>query len=87
MQGPTAAPYAPVPSFWTDQFGIRIQGVGFPPIADEVLVVEGDPAGERFVAEYRRTGGLVGAVVAGSPRALLPYRQELSRLMSSPLPT
>ena len=72
-------PFAPVPSFWSDQYGIRLQGVGLPGRADAVEVVEGDPAGDRFVAEYRRDGALIGAVTAGNVQALLPYRRELRR--------
>lgn len=68
---------APVPSFWSDQFGVRLQGVGLPGLADEVVLVDGDASGDRFVAEFRRDGELVGAVCAGSVKALLPYRRQL----------
>ncbi len=74
----TGPAFAQVPSFWSDQFGIRLQGVGIPSLADDVTVVEGDPAGDRFIAEYRRDGELVAAVSAGSATALLPYRRELA---------
>jgi NADPH-dependent 2,4-dienoyl-CoA reductase/sulfur reductase-like enzyme len=84
LHGPGVGPFAAVPSFWTDQFGVRIQGVGFPTLGPDVEVVDGDPAGRRFVAEYRRDGHVVGAVVAGSPRALLPYRTELQRMTALP---
>jgi NADPH-dependent 2,4-dienoyl-CoA reductase/sulfur reductase-like enzyme len=70
-------PFAPVPSFWSDQYGVRLQGVGLTGRADEVAVVDGDPSGDQFVAEYRRAGELVGAISAGDVRALLPYRREL----------
>jgi 3-phenylpropionate/trans-cinnamate dioxygenase ferredoxin reductase subunit len=85
LQGPEVAAFAPIPSFWTDQFGVRIQGVGLPTLGDQVVVVDGDPAGNRFLAEYRRDGVLVGAVGAGSPRALLPYRSQLQQSMGPPL--
>lgn len=78
LRGPGVPPHAPVPSFWSDQFGVRLQGVGHPDLADAVEVVEGHAAGERFVAEYRRAGRLVAALVSGLPRALLPYRRELA---------
>jgi 3-phenylpropionate/trans-cinnamate dioxygenase ferredoxin reductase subunit len=70
-------PFAPVPSFWSDQYGVRLQGVGLTGRADEVTVVEGDPSEDRFVAEYRREGELIGAISGGDVRALLPYRREL----------
>lgn len=85
LRGPAAADFAPVPSFWTDQFGTRIQGVGLPTLGDEVDVVDGDPASDRFVAEYRRDGIIVGAVAAGSAKALLPYRAQLQKTMGPPL--
>ncbi|MBF8184314.1 FAD-dependent oxidoreductase [Nonomuraea sp. K274] len=78
LHGPAAAPCSPIPSFWSDQFGIRLQGVGLPALADETRLVEGDPASGRFVAEYRRAGALVGAVTGGTARALLPYRRLLT---------
>lgn len=73
----SARRFAPVPSFWSDQFGVRLQGVGLPGLADEAVLVEGDASGDRFVAEFRRAGELVGAVCAGSVKALLPYRRRL----------
>jgi 3-phenylpropionate/trans-cinnamate dioxygenase ferredoxin reductase component len=81
----TAEAHAPVPTFWSDQFGTRIQGVGLPSYADDVTVVDGDAAGDTFVAEYRRHGDIVGAVVGGAAAALLPYRRELAERLRSPL--
>lgn len=72
-------PFAAVPSFWSDQFGVRLQGVGVTDRAEEVRVVEGSATGDNFVAEYWGAGELVGAIVAGNVRALLPYRRELVR--------
>ncbi|MFI7616592.1 NAD(P)/FAD-dependent oxidoreductase [Nonomuraea terrae] len=78
LHGPGAGSCAPMPSFWSDQFGVRIQGVGLPALADETRVVDGDPVSGRFVAEYHRAGELVGAVTGGSAKALLPYRRLLT---------
>ncbi|GAA5190374.1 FAD-dependent oxidoreductase [Rugosimonospora acidiphila] len=69
--------FAPVPSFWSDQFGVRLQGIGLPGLADEATVVDGDASGEHFVAEYRRGGELIGALCAGTVKPLLPYRRQL----------
>jgi NADPH-dependent 2,4-dienoyl-CoA reductase/sulfur reductase-like enzyme len=76
-------PFAPVPSFWTDQFDTRIHGIGLPGLADTVDIIEGDPSGRRFVAEYRLNGELVGAVAAGPATLLLPYRQTLANRMQA----
>jgi 3-phenylpropionate/trans-cinnamate dioxygenase ferredoxin reductase component len=71
--------YAPVPSFWSDHFGTRLQSVGLPALADETRVVDGSLEERRFAAECRRDGRLVGAITYGMPRALLKYRIALSR--------
>lgn len=78
LRGPGVPAHGPVPSYWSDQFGRRLQGVGMPQLATEVEVVDGDPTQDRFVAEYRDAGRVVAALVAGAPRALLPYRRELA---------
>ena len=71
--------YAPVPSFWSDHFGTRLQSVGLPALADETTVVDGSLEERRFAAECRRDGRLVGAITYGMPRALLKYRIALAR--------
>lgn len=76
--GPDTA-YAPVPSFWSDHFGTRVQSVGLPALADETTVVDGSLEERRFVAECRRDGRLVGAITYGMPRGLLKYRIALAR--------
>lgn len=71
---------APLPSFWTDLAGTRIQGLGSPGLADEIRVLEGDPTyPEAGVAvAYARFGRLVGAVTAGLPaQKLLNLRREI----------
>jgi 3-phenylpropionate/trans-cinnamate dioxygenase ferredoxin reductase subunit len=71
--------YAPVPSFWSDHFGTRLQSVGLPALADETTVVDGSLEERRFAAQCRRDGRLVGAITYGMPRTLLKYRIALSR--------
>jgi NADPH-dependent 2,4-dienoyl-CoA reductase/sulfur reductase-like enzyme len=71
---------APLPSFWTDLFGLRIQGVGSPGLADEVEVLEGDPAqpADGVALAYRRAGRLIGVVSAAVPADRhLRYRQAV----------
>ncbi|MGW9497675.1 NAD(P)/FAD-dependent oxidoreductase [Streptomyces prasinus] len=60
-------PFAPVPYFWSDQYGLRIQAYGHLRSHDEVAVVDGDMAERRFVAAYRRGGRLTGALAVGMP--------------------
>ena len=70
--------FAPVPSFWSDQFGLNLQGVGVPSMADTMIITDGDADTTSFVAEFRRDDQLVGAVTAGQARPLLAYRKKLA---------
>jgi 3-phenylpropionate/trans-cinnamate dioxygenase ferredoxin reductase subunit len=69
----------PLPSFWSDQYGTRIQYLGHAELADDVTI-DGDTRERDFVARYTRDGELVAAVVVGRPRAVGELRQQLSYL-------
>ena len=73
---PDGPPFAPLPSFWSDQYGQRLQSFGALGLADEVRVRQGDPDAE-FVAEYLRHGTRVGVLGVGMMPALLALRTEL----------
>ena len=51
-----------VPSFWSDQFGIKIQMVGLSTAADEFRVVAGSTGERKFLGFYRRGDGLAAVV-------------------------
>jgi NADPH-dependent 2,4-dienoyl-CoA reductase/sulfur reductase-like enzyme len=69
--------YVPVPYFWSDQYDVKIQVLGFPRPDDETVVVEGAIEERRFVALYGRAGRLTGALGFSRPRQLMRYRQLL----------
>ncbi len=70
-------PGPPYPaSFWSDQYGLRIQYLGHAQLADAVAV-DGDPGANDFVATYTRDGRLVAALVVGRPRAVGEIRERL----------
>lgn len=71
------APYAPVPYFWSDQFGVKIQLAGRVLPGDEVRVVDGSLAEGRFVALYGRAGSLVAVLGWSRPRLVMQYRNLL----------
>jgi 3-phenylpropionate/trans-cinnamate dioxygenase ferredoxin reductase subunit len=71
-------PYAPVPSFWSDQYGVKIQAVGLPALADEEQVVEGSLDDGRFVVALARQNDLVGAVGFNAAARMPWYRHQLS---------
>ncbi|MFC6885243.1 MULTISPECIES: NAD(P)/FAD-dependent oxidoreductase [Actinomadura] len=71
------APFAPVPSFWSDQFGLRVQSFGAPGLGDRCELVEGDlrRAASGIAMVYHRDGRPVGVVLAGIPASRhRPYR-------------
>ena len=78
LAGRDAAPvFDPVPYFWSDQYGMKIQMVGHPDPDDEVAVVDGRLDEERFVALYGRDNRLTGAVALSRPRQLMAFRPLL----------
>jgi NADPH-dependent 2,4-dienoyl-CoA reductase/sulfur reductase-like enzyme len=68
----------PLPSFWSDQYGLRIQYVGHAHHADGV-VVDGDPSGRDFEAIFTRAGAAVAALTVGRPRAIPALRRRIER--------
>jgi len=75
-----AGPFATLPSFWSDQHGVRIQSIGLPALGTESVVVEGAPEDDRFVLLYTREGRVVGAVSVGMPpRRLAKLRGTVTR--------
>jgi 3-phenylpropionate/trans-cinnamate dioxygenase ferredoxin reductase subunit len=74
-----ATPFAPMPSFWSNQFDIKLQAYGLPGLADPqgIRILEGDLGGEVAVG-YHRDDRLVGVVGVGLKAALLPYRQQIA---------
>ncbi|MGW4908777.1 NAD(P)/FAD-dependent oxidoreductase [Streptomyces sp. NPDC004270] len=72
-------PFAPVPYFWSDQYDMKIQAYGYLRGHDEVRVVEGELAEERFVAAYRTGERLSGVLAVGvAPKVLRGWRQAIA---------
>jgi NADPH-dependent 2,4-dienoyl-CoA reductase/sulfur reductase-like enzyme len=70
-------PFWPLPSFWSDQGGLRLQSYGAPALADDTTVTEGDLSdpGAGLLAAYRRSGRLAGLVAVN----LAPARYRALR--------
>jgi NADPH-dependent 2,4-dienoyl-CoA reductase/sulfur reductase-like enzyme len=62
-------------SFWTDQYGIRIQYLGHALLADSIQV-DGNPEARNFTAIFTRAGRVVAALLVDRPRSL-PAAREL----------
>jgi NADPH-dependent 2,4-dienoyl-CoA reductase/sulfur reductase-like enzyme len=64
------------PYFWSDQYDIKIQAVGFPALGSLEIVEEDGP---RLVAEARDAAGrLVGAITFNNAKRLAAYRRQLA---------
>lgn len=71
-------PHLTVPAFWSIQFGFNIKSVGLPPIADEVMIMQGSVAHRRFVAAYGYKGRTVAAVSFDQGRWLPYYEKQIA---------
>ncbi len=66
----------PLPSFWSDQYGLRIQYVGHAEHADDVRL-ERDRDGRELRAVYARDQRPIAALTVDQPRALAALRREI----------
>ncbi|MDM7933004.1 NAD(P)/FAD-dependent oxidoreductase [Tabrizicola sp.] len=80
------ARFAPLPGFWSDQHGLRLQSFGAPGLGDEIRVLEGELAAvgqSPCLVEYRRAGRPVGILGLGAaPAALAQHRARLDRVLN-----
>jgi 3-phenylpropionate/trans-cinnamate dioxygenase ferredoxin reductase component len=72
-----AAPFAPVPYFWTDQYDVKIQMHGWPDDHDEAQVILGTPADGRFALAYGQAGHRSAVLTWNMPREAVTLRAEL----------
>ena len=68
----------PLPSFWSDQYGLRIQYVGHAHHADAV-VVDGEPGARDFEAIFTRGGVPIAGLTVGRPRAIPILKKRIER--------
>jgi NADPH-dependent 2,4-dienoyl-CoA reductase/sulfur reductase-like enzyme len=80
----TARPYTPIPRFWSEQHGVRIQSVGMPAIADRLELVEGQLESRTFVVAGLLGDRVVGAIGFNSPRSMLRFTKIVGA--SNPVP-
>jgi 3-phenylpropionate/trans-cinnamate dioxygenase ferredoxin reductase subunit len=74
--------HLPAPYFWSDQYDLKIQALGFPLLAERLEVIEQAPEGDRLVAAGAREGRVVGVVGFNAVRRLAFYRRELAEPVS-----
>jgi 3-phenylpropionate/trans-cinnamate dioxygenase ferredoxin reductase component len=74
--------FAPLPSFWSDQHGVRLQSYGAPALGDRSAVLEGALEADDFrnggaVEGWYRGDRLIGVVAIGLPPARLAEYRDL----------
>ncbi|MGW0999800.1 NAD(P)/FAD-dependent oxidoreductase [Streptomyces sp. NPDC002523] len=74
---PDTSVFQPVPSFWSDQYDVRIQSFGAVGLGDDIRVVEGDLTGDVAVG-YHRQGELMGVAMLGLGGRHQHYRTLVS---------
>lgn len=70
--------YASIPWFWSDQYELKLQMVGFSADGD-TQVVRGDKAGNHFAVFYLKNGTLVAADAVNSPREFMVCKQLVGK--------
>ncbi|WP_313896966.1 FAD-dependent oxidoreductase [Streptomyces sp. GC420] len=77
-------PFAPLPTFWSDQHDFRLQSFGAPLLGlGDVRVLEGDPD-EDVLVGYHADGRLVGVVALGGPAATTRAARYRAGLLKQP---
>ncbi|PRY36044.1 NAD/ferredoxin-dependent reductase-like protein [Geodermatophilus tzadiensis] len=74
----------PVPYFWSDQYGARIQFAGSRREGDVARVVEGSCADRSFLVVYERDGHPVAVLGMNQPRLFTRWRRQLRSAVPTP---
>ncbi|MWA09732.1 NAD(P)/FAD-dependent oxidoreductase [Streptomyces sp. BA2] len=77
LAGHTAETVRPLPYFWSDQYGSRIQFAGRRRADDTVRLLEGSPEEGSFLAAYEREGRTTAVLAVDRPRPFMRMRRGL----------
>ncbi|MDH3641763.1 MAG: ferredoxin reductase, partial [Gammaproteobacteria bacterium] len=70
--------YASIPWFWSDQYELKLQMVGFSADGDS-QVVRGDMAANQFAVFYLNDGAVVAADAVNSPKEFMICKQLIGK--------
>ena len=73
--GQAEGQFAPIPSFWSDQYDMHILAYGLLALADEVKLIAGEIEDECVFGYYRK-GKMVGVCGIGMRTTVMGYRKE-----------
>ncbi|WP_234534473.1 NAD(P)/FAD-dependent oxidoreductase [Streptomyces shenzhenensis] len=84
VAGAAPAPFAPLPTFWSDQHDFRLQSFGAPVLGrQDVRVLDGDPEADVLVG-YHHDGRLVGVVALGGQAVAASAARYRAELLKQP---
>ncbi|HET6858348.1 MAG TPA: FAD-dependent oxidoreductase [Streptomyces sp.] len=69
----------PLPYFWSDQYGVRIQFAGRSLPGASARITEGSVEERSFLALYEHEGAVSGVLAVNRPRPFMRARRELAR--------
>ena len=79
LLGPeTAGAFGPMPYFWSDLFGVKLQLVGFCRPGQSVRVIEGSMSERRLVATYASEGMVEAVLCVNMPKRLAEWQARLA---------
>ncbi|MFG2499226.1 NAD(P)/FAD-dependent oxidoreductase [Streptomyces sp. NPDC048441] len=84
LAGHTVETVRPLPYFWSDQYGSRIQFAGRRHVDDTVRILEGAPDDGSFLAAYEREGRTTAVLAIDRPRPFMRKRRELKADAAEP---
>jgi 3-phenylpropionate/trans-cinnamate dioxygenase ferredoxin reductase subunit len=70
--------FAPVPTFWSDQYDVKIKSAGLITHANRFTVVHDDSQSASLVVEAHRADVLIGAVGLNQNRTIAGYQRRLA---------
>jgi NADPH-dependent 2,4-dienoyl-CoA reductase/sulfur reductase-like enzyme len=73
-----APEYDPIPYFWSDQHGVKLQFVGQAAPGDQTVFLEGSFEEDRLLVAYGREGRLVGALGMRRPARVMALQQAIA---------
>lgn len=72
--------YSSIPWFWSDQYELKLQMVGFSGDGD-TAVVRGDKAANQFAVFYLKDGAVVAADAVNSPKEFMVCKQLVGKVV------
>jgi len=79
-----ATPFTPMPRFWTEQYGVRIQAAGVPKLGKDIVALGSPEDGTGTVYGYARDSRLMGVVGVDCPSSIMSWTESIAR--QNPVP-